>query len=98
MEASRVSRSVEARVAGGDAELVRRAQAGDREAFGRLAERHQQALFRFVVGLVTDHHAAEELTQETLLRAFRRVRHLQDPERVRAWLVAIARNLARRWL
>jgi len=85
-------------VRGGEAELVRRAQTGDREAFGRLAEHHQRAVFRFLVGLVADHHAAEELTQETLLRAFRRIGDLRNPERMRVWLVAIARNLARRWL
>lgn len=81
-----------------EADLVWRAQAGDRAAFGELTERHQRTVFRFLVGYVADHHAAEELTQETLLRAFRRIRDLEEADRARAWFVAIARNLARRWL
>jgi RNA polymerase sigma-70 factor (ECF subfamily) len=81
-----------------EAGLVRQAQAGDRLAFGRLAERHERGLFRFLVGLVTDADAAEELTQETLIRAWLRLCDLQDPEHLRAWLAAIARNLARRRL
>jgi len=82
----------------GDDELVRRAQDGDRDAFGYLAERHQDAVFRFLAGYVGDHHAAEELAQEALLRGYRWIHQLQYSDGARAWLISIARNLARRWL
>jgi RNA polymerase sigma-70 factor (ECF subfamily) len=82
----------------GEIELVRRAQAGDREAFGLLAEQHQRTLFRFLFGMVADHHAAEELTQEMLLRVFPRIRDLENPAGALVWLLAIGRNLGRKWL
>ncbi|MCC6407187.1 MAG: sigma-70 family RNA polymerase sigma factor [Planctomycetes bacterium] len=75
-------------------ELARRAQRGDREAFGRLAER-----FHAVVhGIALAHGPRREvrdLVQEVFLLALRSIGRLEDPKRFPGWLASIARNAAR---
>lgn len=75
-------------------ELARRAQRGDREAFGRLAER-----FHGVVhGIALAHGPRREvrdLVQEVFLLALRSIGRLEAPERFPGWLASIARNAAR---
>lgn len=63
------------------AALVRRAQGGDAEVFSGLVEAHQAALVRFCVRLAGDPGAAEDLVQETLLRAQQAPPRLEVPER-----------------
>jgi len=82
----------EAAVAG-DVELVRAAQAGDREAFGRLYERfagmvHGVLLARVPYGEVDD------LVQDVFLSAFQRLSTLRAPAAFGSWLAAIARHRA----
>lgn len=55
-------------------------------------------LVRLCHHLTGDPEAAEDLAQETLVRAWRHGHQLREPERHDAWLKAIARNLCRRWL
>src|SRR5919108_345836 len=81
----------------GTAQVVARAQAGDATAFACLVERHGDTLRRFCARLAGADGSAEDLVQETLLRAFRALPGLGDPERFEAWLLAIAANLARTW-
>ena len=75
--------------------LVARAQAGDLEAFTALVTHDIAALRRFCRGL-TDAAAADDLAQETLVRAWRSLARLGAPFRFRAWLFGIAANLARK--
>src|SRR5919108_5258418 len=81
----------------GTAQVVARAQAGDATAFACLVERHGATLRRFCARLAGAGGSADDLVQETLLRAFRALPGLGDPERFEAWLLAIAANLARTW-
>lgn len=75
-------------------ELVRRAQAGDPEGFGRLYDRYVGVVFRYLLPRVADRATAEDLTSETFVRALRRIDTLSAQGRdVGAWLVTIARNL-----
>jgi RNA polymerase sigma-70 factor (ECF subfamily) len=74
--------------------LVRAAQSGDTAAFGRLFDRYHETVFRFVLFRLGDRPAAEDLTQETFVRAFRRITSVSYQGRdIGAWFVTIARNL-----
>ena len=77
-------------------ELVRAAQRGDAASFGYLVDGVGPGLRRFCARLAGE-AGAEDLLQETLLRAFRALPGLERPERFEAWLFAIAANLARTW-
>jgi RNA polymerase sigma-70 factor (ECF subfamily) len=77
-------------------DLVAAAQAGDREAFGQLYTRYQPMVEGFVSWRVSDWAAAQDLTSETFLRAWRRIDSVSDQGQGRdvgAWLTTIARNL-----
>lgn len=78
-----------------DRALVERAQAGEADAFARLAERHRERLVRFLVTMTGDDAAADDLCQETLRRAFEHVVQLRDPARLGSWLLSIACNACR---
>ena len=78
-----------------DADLVKRALAGDRAAFGPLAERHRSILLRLAHRMLGDPAEAEDVAQEACLHAFLSLSRLRDPERFGAWLCGIAVNLCR---
>jgi RNA polymerase sigma-70 factor (TIGR02952 family) len=76
--------------------LVRAAQAGDAEAFGRLYDHYVTMIYRYVYHRVADRAFAEDVTSETFVRALRRIDSLSFQGRdVGAWLVTIARNIIR---
>jgi RNA polymerase sigma-70 factor (ECF subfamily) len=75
-------------------DLVRAAQAGDREAFGQLYARYQPQVQGLLRGKVRDRVLIEDLTSETFLRALRRIDSVSEQrEDPGAWLSTIARNL-----
>jgi RNA polymerase sigma-70 factor, ECF subfamily len=74
--------------------LVKACQAGDQQAFKELYERYQDVVFRYVLFRLGDRTLAEDLTQETFLRALRRIGSVSYQGRdIGAWFVTIARNL-----
>lgn len=76
-----------------DAALVRRAQAGDADAFGRLVERYMRRAYYSALALVGSRDDALDLSQEAFARAFR-ARQTIDPDRpFYAWLYQILRRL-----
>jgi RNA polymerase sigma-70 factor, ECF subfamily len=76
--------------------LVRQAQEGDAEAFGRLYDHYVTMVHRYVYHRVGDRATAEDVTSETFVRALRRIDSLSFQGRdVGAWLVTIARNIVR---
>jgi len=77
--------------------LVRRAVAGDAAAFAELTEPHRASLVRFCRRLLPEQGAAQDLAQETLLRAYQSLDRLETPERFAAWLYGIAANVAKMW-
>lgn len=54
---------------------------------------HRQAIYRYIRGIVRDAAEAEDLTQETLLRAYSKLPSLEDPAKLVPWLYRIATNL-----
>jgi RNA polymerase sigma-70 factor (ECF subfamily) len=74
--------------------LVRAAQAGDMNAFSELFDRYYDVVFRYVLFRMNDRTLAEDVTQETFLRALRRITSVTYQGRdIGAWFVTIARNL-----
>lgn len=83
-------------------DLVTRAKGGDVDAFGLLVQATQKMAFAVARSVLRDSMAAEDATQLAYLRAFRRLRDLQDPSAFPGWLrrlvvtVAINERRARR--
>jgi RNA polymerase sigma-70 factor (TIGR02952 family) len=76
--------------------LVRAAQDGDAEAFGRLYDHYVTMIHRYAYHRVGDRALAEDVTSETFVRALRRIDSLSFQGRdVGAWLITIARNIIR---
>jgi len=73
-----------------DLELVRRAQAGDVDAFGALVDRNRRAVFRAALAAVRSPDEADEVAQETFVTAFEKLRHFRGEAAFRTWLLAIA--------
>ena len=79
-----------------DAELVRAATAGDRDAFAAIYDRYADRLHDFCWSVLRDRDEAADATQDTFLVAAERLGQLRDPERLRPWLYAVARSQALR--
>jgi RNA polymerase sigma-70 factor (ECF subfamily) len=78
-----------------DAELVAETLAGDREAFGCLYDRYAALVRAVVGGAARDYPMVQDLAQESFLRAYRNLSRLRDRDRFGAWIVGIARQVAR---
>jgi RNA polymerase sigma-70 factor (ECF subfamily) len=77
------------------ADLVARACRGDQEAFRLIFERYSRPVLSFIYDMVSDRAVADELTQETFVRAFRSLHALRQEARFSTWLFGIAKNVAR---
>jgi RNA polymerase sigma-70 factor (ECF subfamily) len=76
-------------------DLIDNARRGDPAAWEELVRQHQEGVFRLAYLHLEDAAEAEDIAQETFLRAFRSL-HRYDPARpLRPWLLTIAANLAR---
>lgn len=73
-------------------DLVRAAQAGQRPAQAGLVERYWDRLHRWLYHLTRDAHAAEDLTQDTFLKAFANLKRFRAGTNFAAWLFRIAHN------
>lgn len=78
-------------------DTIRRAQAGDQEAFEAIVERYTSAIFRLAAAIVGEDGAAD-LTQETFVAAWRHLPRLRRPEALESWLRRICVNQSRTWL
>jgi len=81
-----------------EADLVRQAQAGNELAFEQLARAYTNRLFAVLVHLLGDRSEAEDVAQETMLRAWRAVGSFQGRSQFFTWLYRIAVNEANRSL
>lgn len=81
-----------------DAELVAGVLAGDREAFAAVYDRYADRLHDFCHSVLRDRDEAADAVQDTFVLAAQRLAQLNDPERLRPWLYAVARSVALRRL
>ena len=77
-----------------DRELVVRAQAGDRDAFGRLMLQHKESISRVIFKITKNREDAEDEVQETFIRAYRGLREFRGESKFTSWLTRIAVNRA----
>lgn len=71
-------------------QLVRRAQTGDREAFGELVVEFESTVFSIVLRRLRNRSEASEVTQDVFMQAMRKLGQLREPERFTGWLRQIA--------
>lgn len=74
-------------------ELVRDAQAGDREAFAELFTHYSSGLGNYLVSLVNNIEDRDELAQEIFLKVWLRLHQLRQPSSFKPWLYRIATNV-----
>jgi RNA polymerase sigma-70 factor (ECF subfamily) len=78
---------------GDDAALVRAAQVGDQAAFTGIVRRYQRAIYRLAYGLTRNAADADDLAQETFVRAYRALERFRVGEPLYPWLSRITMNL-----
>lgn len=71
---------------------VSAAQRGDRAAYAKLVDRYWDRLFRWLMTVAKDRHKAEDLTQETFLKALAALDSFRPGSNFRAWLFRIGHN------
>ena len=81
-----------------DAKCVERILAGDESAFTALVNKYEKRIHAFVWRQVKDYHVAEEITQDTFLKAYEKLGTLRDPNRFSGWLYMIATRRFLTWL
>lgn len=77
-----------------DRELMERAKSGDAEAFGRLIRQHQRRIYRVAVHMLRDSVEAEDVTQDTFVRAYAALSRFDGRSQPYTWFYRIAVNLS----
>ena len=75
-----------------DATTVEQARRGDADAFRLLVERHSRPIFRVAYRMTGNEHDADDVVQETFLRAYKQLEHFEDRANFSTWLHRIAIN------
>ena len=81
-----------------DIELIRRTLDGDDTAFTQLVRKYQKPVHALAWRKIGDFHIAEEITQDTFLKAYQKLSMLKEPQRFLSWLYVIATNHCKAWL
>jgi RNA polymerase sigma factor (sigma-70 family) len=77
-----------------DADLVARSLAGDRDAFSQIVARYQILICSLAYSRLGHLGQSEDVAQETFITAWKHLRLLREPAKLRAWLCGIVRNRA----
>ena len=80
-----------------DAQLIQRILQGDQEAFSPLVKKYQKGVHALVWRKIGDFHIAQEITQDALLTAYKKLGTLKNHTQFSGWLYVIAANLCRDW-
>ena len=81
-----------------DAKLIQRVLSGDNTAFSTLVRKYQKQVHALVWRKIGDFHIAEDITQDTFLKAYQKLATLKDPQSFAGWLYVIATNHCKTWL
>jgi RNA polymerase sigma factor (sigma-70 family) len=81
-----------------DVQLIHAVLSGDDSAFDILVEKHQKSVHALAWRKIGDFHYAEEITQDTFLRAYQKLSTLRNPSQFLRWLYVIANRLCLNWL
>ncbi|HEX8845039.1 MAG TPA: sigma-70 family RNA polymerase sigma factor [Pyrinomonadaceae bacterium] len=76
-------------------DLIARTRAGDDAAFQLIFERYSRPVISFIYDMVNERELAEELMQETFVRAYKNLGALREDAKLSTWLFGIAKNVAR---
>lgn len=76
-----------------DADLLARFRGGDSDALAAIFERYESPVFRYLLGVLKDRHAAEDVLQETFVTVLRKADEVA-PETFRGWLFTVAHQQA----
>lgn len=79
----------------GDVELVAKAKLGDRGAFTELVRRHQRGLLRIVLRLTRELPLAEDIVQETFIKAYEKMDLFEGRSSFKSWLYQVGLNTAK---
>ena len=80
-----------------DAQLVNQFLTGDEDAFTRLVKKYQKSVHALAWRKVGDFHTAEELAQDTFLKAHQKLATLKNPNQFAGWLYVIADRICIDW-
>lgn len=78
-----------------DLELVREAKQGERKAFAELVVRHQKQMMRVALRLVRDWDTAEDIVQESFIKAYQNIVDFAERSSFRSWMYQITINTAK---
>ena len=81
-----------------DTALIHRTLNGDDNAFAELVKKYQKQVHALIWRKIGDFHIAEELTQDTFLKAYQQLATLKKPQSFASWLYVIAANDCSTWL
>ena len=81
-----------------DVELIQRVLDGDDIAFSELVRKYQKSVHALAWRKTQDFHIAEDITQETFLKAYKGLSTLKEPQSFASWLYVIATNHSKTWL
>lgn len=81
-----------------DEQLVERVRDGDKQAFDMLVAKYQRRLMRLLSRIVHDQTEAEDVVQETFIKAYRALRHFRGESAFYTWLYRIGINTAKNFL
>jgi RNA polymerase sigma factor (sigma-70 family) len=78
--------------------FVNRCLEGDWAAFAFLVDKYKEVVHAYAYHRTSDYQAAQDITQEVLIKAYRKLAQLKWPHRFRSWLYTIASNECKMWL
>ena len=81
-----------------DAQLIHKVLSGDDDAFTALVRKHQKSVHALAWRRIGDFHFAEEIAQDTFLRAYKGLPKLKNPSQFSGWLYVITNRLCNSWL